>query len=72
MQRLAVLQAGKPFSAFTGTFFSHRLVGASSQSKSQSKFEVQTEKKNKIKGNLMYRNSLRYEDGPELRFATDF
>lgn len=68
MQRLAVLQAGKPFSAFTGTFFSHRLVGASSQSK----FEVQTEKKNKIKGNLMYRNSLRYKDGPELRFATDF
>lgn len=67
MQRLVVLQAGKPFS-FTSTFCSHRLVGESSQSK----FEVQTEKKNKIKGNLMYRNSLRYEDGPELRFATDF
>ena len=29
-------------------------------------------KKIKIKGNLMYRNSLRCGDGPELRFAPNF
>ena len=66
MQSLVVLQESVPTGH--GTFRSHGLLGGKLQSKS----EVQTEKKIEIKGNLMYRNSLRCEDGPELRFATDF
>ena len=62
MQSLVVKQE-EGLSGGHGTFFSHGFLEL------QEMAEVQTEKEIKIKGNLIYRNSIRYGDGLKLRFA---
>ena len=66
MQRLVVKQVCLPDGNCISSFFSHGFLEL------QEMAEVQTEKEIKIKGNLIYRNSIRCGDGLELRFATEF